>query len=130
MNRAFGSAVSRHGDREWLTTVVQQTAKEHITSSPLDEGCVLFSSISPNVQTTKETNRTTPLSTMPIIELHPLSKWSVIENSVGHYVTRYYEELSGGCGFEVNENNIMILERVHRSLRHTRYGFHGYMYSR
>ena len=121
MNRAFGSAVCRHGDKEWLATVVHQTAEKNINPAPFEEACSLYSSISPNVQNTKETNRATPLSTMPDIELHPLSKWSDIEDNVTHYVTRYQEEMSVGCGFQVNENNIIILERVHRGLRHTRY---------
>ena len=117
MYRTFVSPICRHGDVDWLNRLIEETIQDHIDSKG---ACPLYSSISPTVQPTKEPSKATPLSTMPSIVLHPLSQWSQLEESVSHYMSRYQEDVGSGCGLEINETNIMILERLHRTLKHAR----------
>ena len=117
MIRAFGSSICRHGDLSWLTSTVHQTAKKHF--GPV-ECYSVFSSISPNVQHTKETSRATPLSTMPDLVLHLLPKWDSIEGSVDHYLSRYQEEVCADFKLDLDMNSVMIVEKVHRAIRHAR----------
>ena len=119
MKRAFGSLICRHTDSKWLYATTNEVAKRYFGGNDTLPYMV-FSSISPTIQHNQEGSGLNSLSSMPDITLHSLPKWCKIEESVCHHITRYHEEVSRSCQLELCDDNLQVLESVHRAIKHAR----------
>ena len=73
------------------------------------------------LQKGEEQQRTSvsPLSSLPEVKLHPLTRWSDLHLSVADYLMRYREE-NGALQLELSDNNLQYLVKLQRALKFPR----------
>lgn len=118
--RAFGSSLCREEDKEWLETAILTIAQKCF-DQVTDTEEMLFSSIPPDIHNSLS-KHVPSLNAMPAVTLYHIDKWQRMEESIRHYMNRYYEEGVSPVPLrlELGDDDLSFISSVHRALKHAR----------